>query len=90
MTGTMHNCSSSTANFVTRNTLNNSPGDNSASSTDDDDAAELRRRGTFCKRKKARREIFLAKVEHPFRALKQQSGYTRVRYRSLAKNTRRC
>lgn len=28
-----------------------------------------------------------AKVEHPFRVLKQQFGYTKVRYRGLAKNT---
>jgi transposase, IS5 family len=28
-----------------------------------------------------------AKVEHPFRVLKRQFGYTRVRYRGLAKNT---
>lgn len=28
-----------------------------------------------------------AKVEHPFRVLKQQFGYAKVRYRGLAKNT---
>jgi IS5 family transposase len=28
-----------------------------------------------------------AKVEHPFRILKQQFGYVKVRYRGLAKNT---
>ena len=28
-----------------------------------------------------------AKVEHPFRVIKRQFGFTRVRYRSLAKNT---
>jgi len=28
-----------------------------------------------------------AKVEHPFRILKRQFGYTKVRYRGLAKNT---
>ena len=28
-----------------------------------------------------------AKVEHPFRVLKRQFAYTRVRYRGLAKNT---
>jgi IS5 family transposase len=28
-----------------------------------------------------------AKVEHPFRVLKQQFGYTKTRYRGLAKNT---
>lgn len=28
-----------------------------------------------------------AKVEHPFRAVKRQFGYTKVRYRGLAKNT---
>ena len=28
-----------------------------------------------------------AKVEHPFRVLKRQFGYTKVRYRGLAKNT---
>ena len=27
-----------------------------------------------------------AKVEHPFRVLKRQFGYTRTRYRGLAKN----
>ncbi len=28
-----------------------------------------------------------AKVEHPFRVIKQQFGYTKVRYRGLVKNT---
>ncbi|MEX3816078.1 transposase, partial [Paraburkholderia sp. BR13439] len=28
-----------------------------------------------------------AKVEHPFRVLKQQFGYTKTRYRGLMKNT---
>ena len=28
-----------------------------------------------------------AKVEHPFRVLKQQFGYVKVRYRGLRKNT---
>ncbi|OLH36109.1 transposase, partial [Xanthomonas oryzae] len=28
-----------------------------------------------------------AKVEHPSRVIKRQFGYTRVRYRGLAKNT---
>jgi IS5 family transposase len=28
-----------------------------------------------------------AKVEHPFRVIKQQFGFTKVRYRALAKNT---
>ncbi|MEA0965023.1 transposase, partial [Xanthomonas campestris] len=28
-----------------------------------------------------------AKVEHPFRVIKRQFGYTKVRHRSLAKNT---
>jgi IS5 family transposase len=28
-----------------------------------------------------------AKVEHPFRVLKQQFGYTKTRYRGLLKNT---
>ncbi len=28
-----------------------------------------------------------AKVEHPFRVLKRQFGFTRVRYRGLVKNT---
>jgi IS5 family transposase len=30
-----------------------------------------------------------AKVEHPFRVVKQQFGHTKVRYRGLAKNTAR-
>ncbi|RCE49245.1 IS5/IS1182 family transposase, partial [Escherichia coli] len=30
-----------------------------------------------------------AKVEHPFRVVKQQFGYAKVRYRGLAKNTAR-
>ena len=30
-----------------------------------------------------------AKVEHPFRAIKRQFGYSKVRYRSLAKNANR-
>lgn len=28
-----------------------------------------------------------AKVEHPFRVIKRQFGYTKVHYRGLAKNT---
>ena len=28
-----------------------------------------------------------AKVEHPFRVIKRQFGYTKVRYRGLAKNS---
>ena len=28
-----------------------------------------------------------AKVEHPFRVIKRQSGHVKVRYRGLAKNT---
>jgi len=28
-----------------------------------------------------------AKVEHPFRQIKRQFGYTKARYRGLAKNT---
>ena len=30
-----------------------------------------------------------AKVEHPFRVVKRQFGFTKVRYRGLAKNTAR-
>lgn len=30
-----------------------------------------------------------AKVEHPFRVIKQQFGYAKARYRGLAKNTAR-
>ncbi len=30
-----------------------------------------------------------AKVEHPFRVIKQQFGYAKVRYRGLEKNTAR-
>ena len=30
-----------------------------------------------------------AKVEHPFRVVKQQFGYAKVRYRGLQKNTAR-
>lgn len=30
-----------------------------------------------------------AKVEHPFRVIKRQFGYTKVRFRGLAKNTAR-
>jgi transposase, IS5 family len=30
-----------------------------------------------------------AKVEHPFRVIKQQFGYVKVRYCGLAKNTAR-
>jgi transposase, IS5 family len=30
-----------------------------------------------------------AKVEHPFRVVKQQFGYAKVRYRCLVKNTAR-
>ena len=33
--------------------------------------------------------IVRAKVEHPFRVVKQQFGYAKVRYRGLAKNTAR-
>ena len=32
---------------------------------------------------------FRAKVEHPFRVVKRQFGFTKVRYRGLAKNTAR-
>ena len=28
-----------------------------------------------------------AKIEHPFRVIKQQFGFTRVRYKGLTKNT---
>ncbi|MGP0175246.1 transposase, partial [Pseudomonas sp. NCHU5208] len=28
-----------------------------------------------------------SKVEHPFRVIKRQFGYTKVRFRGLAKNT---
>jgi IS5 family transposase len=28
-----------------------------------------------------------AKIEHPFRVIKRQFGFTKVRYRGLAKNT---
>jgi IS5 family transposase len=31
-----------------------------------------------------------AKVEHPFRIVKQQFGYAKVRYHGLAKNTALC
>ena len=31
--------------------------------------------------------IVRAKVEHPFRVIKRQFGFTKVRYRGLAKNT---
>ena len=30
-----------------------------------------------------------AKVEHPFQTIKQQFGYSKVRYRGLAKNSNR-
>ncbi|WP_019606652.1 transposase [Teredinibacter turnerae] len=30
-----------------------------------------------------------AKAEHPFRVIKQQFGYSKTRYRGLAKNTER-
>ncbi|AVS98812.1 IS5/IS1182 family transposase, partial [Paracidovorax avenae] len=30
-----------------------------------------------------------ARVEHPFRVIKQQFGHAKVRYRGLAKNTAR-
>ena len=33
------------------------------------------------------RDELRARVEHPFRILKRQFGYTKVRYRGLAKNT---
>jgi len=32
---------------------------------------------------------FRARVEHPFRVLKRQFGYTSVRYRGMAKNAAR-
>ncbi len=34
-----------------------------------------------------KRKIESAKVEHPFRVIKRQFGYTKVRFRGLAKNT---
>lgn len=39
---------------------------------------------SFCP-EKAKAQI-RAKVEHPFRVIKRQFGYTKVRYRGLAKN----
>ena len=32
-------------------------------------------------------QVIRAKVEHPFRVIKRQFGYTKVRYRGLKKNT---
>ena len=37
--------------------------------------------------KQMRRERIRAKVEHPFRVVKRQFGYVKVRYRGLKKNT---
>jgi IS5 family transposase len=36
---------------------------------------------------KAKRKIKKARVGHPFRVIKRQFGYTKVRFRGLAKNT---
>ncbi|KAF7958271.1 hypothetical protein AWV80_36835 [Cupriavidus sp. UYMU48A] len=33
------------------------------------------------------RPVLRGRVEHPFRVLKRQFGYVKVRYRGLAKNT---
>ena len=51
---------------------------------------KLDKRSVLCKAKrkieKAKAQI-RAKVEHPFRVIKRQFGYTKVRFRGLAKNT---
>ena len=47
------------------------------------DGALDRRRESY-ERSKAR---LRARVEHPFRVIKRQFGFTKVRYRGLAKNT---
>lgn len=44
--------------------------------------------GTAAKIEKIKAQV-RAKVEHPFRRVKQQFGYAKVRYRGLAKNTNR-
>ncbi len=37
-------------------------------------------------RRRALQASIRAKVEHPFRVIKRQFGFTKVRYRGLAKN----
>ena len=43
--------------------------------------------GEFTERVEKFKASVRAKVEHPFRVIKRQFGYTKVRYRGLAKNT---
>ncbi len=42
---------------------------------------------TRARKEEYRKASIRAKVEHPFRVLKQQFGYVKVRYRGLKKNT---
>lgn len=44
---------------------------------------------TNCWRRQRLKASVRAKVEHPFRVIKQQFGYAKVRYRGLEKNTAR-
>jgi IS5 family transposase len=49
--------------------------------------AEQIERAKASVRAKVEHPFRVLKVEHPFRVLKRQFGYTKVRYRGLAKNT---
>ena len=43
--------------------------------------------GALHEQAEQRKASVRAKVEHPFRVIKRQFGYVKVRYRGLAKNT---
>jgi len=50
-------------------------------------AIKSKRERRYAKRWEHFKASLRAKVEHPFRVIKRQFGYTKVRYRGLAKNT---
>ena len=50
-------------------------------------AGLLPHRGNMAERVEKVKASIRAKVEHPFRVIKQQLGFTRMRYRGLAKST---
>jgi IS5 family transposase len=51
------------------------------------EAIKNKRERTYAKRWEHYKASVRAKVEHPFRVIKRQFGYVKVRYRGLAKNT---
>ena len=51
------------------------------------EAIKNKRERMYAKRWEHYKASVRAKVEHPFRVIKRQFGYVKVRYRGLAKNT---